>query len=497
MSRMTIKARIVLHAVGYVGWTLLASCAVGPDFKAPAAPNTPSYTHEKTANKTASIAHAGTAGNTQYLELGQDISATWWELFHSQTLDQLILRGLKNNQTVVAAKAALRAAEETLSAETGVLLTPSVVLNGQDEEQQFNIGSLGLNQSSNKFNLYNVNVGVSYILDIWGGQRRQVEQYRAKVDYKRYEWIAAYLTLESNISTTAITVASLEAQVAAMQDLIAAEERLLQIFEQQLKLGGVSDQNIFSQESTLATAQANLPPLEKRLAQEKNALAVLLGELPSEANLPHLALHDFVLPSHIPLSIPSQLVAHRPDVQQAEALLHEACAGIGVATANMLPQIKLTGAYGISGTGSSGFSSFSDVWSVAAGLSQVVFNGGALWSYRQMAIEQYKTALAQYKQTVLQAFQNVADSLRAIEEDAKLFERRRLAEVATHNAWYLTKQQHHLGGASYSAVLSAEAQYQEAHIQRILAETSRYTDTVALFQSLGGGWWNHNKGSIS
>ncbi len=489
-----------MHKKGLLFFSLflstLTGCMVGPDFHTPASPQTKTYTETPQPKKTISTAHVGSSGRAQYFISGQDIPYEWWKLFHSAELDGLIRQGLTNSPNLDAAEAALRQAEETLTAQIGSSLFPalSAQLGGQRQHESPLSSSTGAGQStSGIFNLYNATLAVTYTLDVFGGARRAIEGLRDKVDYQRYLWEAAYLTLTSNIATTAITAASLRAQIVATNELIQSQQQQLKIIETQFHVGGVSRANILTQQSLLEQTRATLPPLEQSLAVANHALSVLVGELPSEDHLPNFTLRHFTLPSKLPISIPSMLVRQRPDVRASEALLAAASAQIGVATANMYPQINLTGNYGWENTSPGNlFNVKNSVWNFGGTLTQSIFNAGSLVAQKRAAVAAYDQAAAQYRQTVLTAFQNVADALRALEHDAKTLHAQVAAERAAHQSLILTQNQFRLGGVSYLTLLTAQQQYQQAHINRVQAEGTRYSDTVALFQALGGGWWNRN-----
>lgn len=464
---------------------------VGPDFRSPKPPKTKSYTKHPLAKSTASAPGPINPGKSQHFAKCENIPAEWWVLFHSPQMNALIKQGLANSPNLTAAKAALRQAQENLNVQVGNLLFPAVNLQGSANRQKFTGISVGSSSPSSIFDIYNIQANVSYLVDVFGGSRRQIEAYEAQVDYEQYQLIAAYLTLTSNIVTTAITAASLEAQIIATRELIRESEKQLAIIKKQQKLGGASLQNVLSQTTQVNLLRAQLPPLLTNLARSQHALAVLIGVLPSESQLPKIKLDALQLPAKIPIGIPSELVKQRPDVQAAEAQLHAASAQIGVTTANLLPQVMLNGNYGwISNIPSKLFRNASSVWSFGTNITQPLFHGGALFAARRAAIDNYQLVEAQYQQTVLQAFANVADSLRALENDAKEYQAQKEAELSAKAVYHLTQKQFHLGGASYLALLTAEQQYQQALINRIIAQAARYNDTAALFAALGGGWWN-------
>lgn len=468
----------------------LASCMVGPNFCPPHAPDVSRYNAHPLPVKTSSTPSMGkNAGKSQTYIMGQDISEDWWAVFHSPAINCLVNRGIYHSPNIASAYATLREAQETLNAQIGNSLFPAVTsqLNGQRERTSN--ASFGQSISS-IFNLFNASINVSYTLDFFGGERRQIEADAAQVDYQYFQLLGAYLTLSSNIVTTAITIASLEAQIKTTYELIADEESLLHIIKQQYALGGVSEINVVTQATQVEQTKATLPPLMQNLAANKHALAVYVGTFPDE-KMPNINLDALHLPKDLPVTIPSLLVRQRPDVRGQEALMHVASANIGVATANLLPQFTLSGAYGWeSGFLPKLFTRNASVWNYGLGITQPIFQGGALLAQRREKIDAFQQAAAEYRQTVLQAFQNVADTLRALDNDAKELRFQRAAEIYAHKNFIITRQQYLLGGTSYLNLLTAEQQYQQTQINRIKAQAARYTDTAALLQALGGGWWH-------
>ena len=468
----------------------LAGCAVGPDFESPAVPQTQSYTESVLPEKT--VKSKGPGGDTQVFLQGKDIPGCWWYLFRSKALNELIIRALKNNPDLQAAQAALYQGEANLRVALASLY-PSINFQAFPERQRFSgaIFDISTPKGPVTFNLYNASVNASYILDIFGGVQRQIESSEAQLNYQVFEIEATYLTLTSNIVTTAITEASLRAQIQATEELIESQAKVLEITKKKFDLGGVSQLDVLAQQTQLAQTQASLPPLQNSLSQTRNALSVLIGELPSESHLPIFNLMDLKLPTQLPVSLPSSLVCQRPDIRAAEATLRSASAQIGVATANMLPQITLTGSAAlISDTWDTLFEYKSFIWSIMANLAQPIFQGGSLIAKRDGAKAAFDQAFAQYRQTVLKAFQNVADVLRALEIDAQQLQVQTEAEEAASKTLSLTQTQYKLGAVSYINLLDADRQYHQSRIGRIQAQAARYADTAALFQALGGGWWN-------
>jgi len=431
----------------------------------------------------------GKSGEAQTFVTAADLPAEWWQLFNSPELDRLIKEGIRNHPSLAAAQAALVKAREDLRATQGSVLFPAVNGNLQASRQRTS-GNVNTGDSS-IYNLYNASVGVSYTLDIFGGGRRQMEMYSALIDYQRYNYEAAYLTLTANIVTTTIAEASLRAQIEATREIIATEEKQLDLLNRQFELGAVSKSEVLSQEAQLAITRTSLPPLEKQLDQTRHALAVLTGQFPGASNPPRFNLDALQLPATLPVSLPSALVRQRPDIRASEALLHQACAAVGVATANLYPQITLSAGYGVQAIGTDIlFNGQSVVWNLGAGLLQPVFRGGELLARRRSAIAAYDQAQAQYRQTVLNAFQDVADVLTALETDARTLQAQVQALSAAKSSMDMVEKQFALGAVNFSTLLTAKRDYQKTRINVLAARAQRYSDTAALFQALGGGWWN-------
>lgn len=472
-----------------IGIFLLVGCAVGPDFESPLAPDTQSYTETELPEKTVQTNEYG--GRAQFFVMGKDIPGEWWELFHSKPLNDLIDKAIKNNQTLQAAQAALQSAEETLNVSIANLF-PFVDAQAIPHRQRFSSDQFNQSTPPITFNLYNVQVNVSYTLDVFGGIRRGIESSAALVENQKFLTEAAFLTLTANVVTSAIKEASLRDQIHATKDLIVSQERVLDITKKKFALGGSSRLDVLTQETQLAQVKASLPLLEIQLSQTRNALSVLIGEVPSKSNLPIFHLADLELPQDLPVSIPSAFIQQRPDIRSAEAVLHSKSALIGVATANLLPQVNITGSnYGWSAVKLDKlFLKESVFWNLLSTITQPIFHGGALVAQREAAIDDFEQACAQYKQAVLVGFQNVADTLNALELDAQFLKVQTEAEVTAKKALDITQAQYTIGAVDYVALLLAQRQYHTARIEQIKAQASRYTDTAALFQALGGGWWN-------
>jgi NodT family efflux transporter outer membrane factor (OMF) lipoprotein len=483
LSRAAIAATVCV---------IMTGCAVGPDFRPPDSPSVKGFTPEPLPAET--VSSPGRAGGAQHFVNQKDIAAEWWTLFRSAPLDGLIRQALADNPTVTAAQARLREAEENLRARGGTVYYPSFDGDFSVARRKSTGASFGQPSANpSTFTLFNATVNVSYTLDIFGGNRRELEALRAQVDYQRFLLEGAYLTLTANIATTAMKEASLRGQVRSTQEIIAVLEKYLELVDTQYSVGAVSLSDVLAQRAELAKVRATLPALEKELAQTRHQLAVLAGKLPGEGGLPEFELDSLELPSELPLSLPSSVVRQRPDIRASEELLHAACAQVGVATANLYPKITLSGSVGTNAVKIEDlFTSGSSIWSLGAGLLQPLFHGGELTAKRRAAIAAHDQAVAQYRETVLSAFQNVADTLRALDFDARTLRAQVDAEQAARDSMELAQEQFRLGAVNYLSLLNAEQQYQQAQISLVQAQAARFADTAALFQALGGGWWNRD-----
>jgi NodT family efflux transporter outer membrane factor (OMF) lipoprotein len=469
---------------------LLTSCAVGPNYHAPAAPKTEGFTPDALPGATEATAVSG--GEAQRFAFGGDLPGQWWTLFGSQELDALIAQALKQYPDIAAQQAALRAARENVRAEQGVF-APQV--QGTANQQRAKISGASISPGFPSFitSLYQASVNVSYTFDVFGGERRTLEGLRAQVDNQIYQLEASVLTLTSNVAASAIGLAATREQIEVTHQIIAVEEQQLRLIERQYESGARTRADLLQQQSNLASVRATLPALQQQLASYEHALAALTGQYPHDAAHVALKLSDLKLPEEIPVSLPSALVAQRPDIQAQAALMHQASAGIGVATANMLPQLTLTGsAGGESLVWSSLLQSGSSVWSIASGVTQPIFEGGSLRAKRRAALDLYDQTSAQYRLVVLNAFQNVADTLTALDNDAQALKAQNDAVTSANAGIELIQRQYEAGAVSYVTLLTAQQAYQQARIAYVRALSSRFTDTVTLFQALGGGWWNRN-----
>jgi NodT family efflux transporter outer membrane factor (OMF) lipoprotein len=488
---------------------LASSCAVGPDYHRPQAPGNAGYAPTPLPEATASAGVHG--GDIQRLIADRDIPFEWWEMFRSPALNSLIERAFKANPSIAAAQATLRQAQEQVYAQRGYFF-PTIDASYQFERQklagnlsgstapgrQGNGQDIAAVQNSSPpynqalyYNFHTAQLTVGYALDIFGSSRRQMESLQAQADAQRFDLEATYITLASNVVAAAIQEASVRAQVAAVREIIAANRKSLDILRDQFRLGYAMRIDVAAQESALAQSEALLPPLQKQFEQTRDLIRALVGNLPNEEVSETFELDSLTLPPEIPVSLPAKIIEQRPDVRVAEAQLHSANAQVGVAVAAMLPQFSITGAAGGTATQFSWmFSPGGPFWNVVGSATQPLFHGGTLLHQKRAAEQALRQQAAQYQHTVITAYQNVADTLHAAISDADALSADWKAEQAAKVTLDLTRRQMEVGYVNYLSLLSAQTAYNQAVLIRVQAQAIRFGDTVALFQALGGGWWN-------
>ena len=468
---------------------LMSGCAVGPNFQRPAPPALLDYARPSLGAQTTSTEIAG--GEAQRFLYDQQLSAQWWTIFESPALNALMDKALNASPTLVAAEAALRQARALALAQQGAFF-PTIAASFSASRQTAS-ATLSPPLSTNEltYSLYTTLGTLSFTPDVFGGNRRQVESLQGLAEVQRFQFEAAYLTLTSNLASAAIQEASLRAQIAASHEIIDISTRSLALVRRQFDLGAVARLDVAAQEAALAQVQQALPPLKKQLEQTRNLLAALSGRLPSDEPEETFELAVLRLPQDLPVGLPSTLIERRLDVRVTEAQLHAASAQIGVALSSRFPQFTITAAAGGQSTGfTQMFANGNPFWTVAANVAQPLFDAGTLL-YRQRAAEAaFEQAAAQYRSTVITAFQNVADALYALQADAEALKAAVAAEQATKVSLDLTMTAQQLGAVNYLAVLSAQQAYRQALLTRVQAQAARLSDTIALFQALGAGWWN-------
>ncbi len=463
----------------------LGACAVGPNFVRPQVPITQHYRYEEEPAATINA-----EGGAQHFESGAKMAADWWQLFNCPKLDAVIVQAVAANPTLQAAQAALRQSENNLRAGYGIFY-PQLSAGFQPTRQQFSPARFGEITTPSVFSLYTLSTTVSYVLDVWGGERRTVEGLSAQVNAQYYNTLGTYLTLSGNIVNAVVAEAAYTAQIEATRQIIGFIEEQAEITAAQVRAGTVPYASLLSIQSELAASEATLPPLQQQLAHTRHLLATLMGQAPAGVAPPHVTFSELTLPKDLPVSLPSDLVRQRPDVLTAEAQLHYASAQIGVATAAMLPTFTLNANYGWNATTlATLFGSSAAFWTLGAAIATPIIQGPTLWYQRKAAIDAYQQALADYRQTVLAALAQVADALDALQHDAETLSAQSEGVSTAAEALHLIQTNYRAGTVNYLQVLIADYQYHQAIIGYIQAMGQRLQDTAALFVALGGGWWN-------
>jgi NodT family efflux transporter outer membrane factor (OMF) lipoprotein len=490
---------------------LAAGCAVGPSYLRPEAPANAGYAPAPLPQTSASAPIHG--GEAQRLMADRDIPFEWWELFKSPALNALVERAFRANPTIASAQAALVHAQELVYAQQGYFF-PTVAANYNVQRTKIagnftlddSPGTQGNGDNLNPplvdlkhfphtaplyYDYHTAQLTVGFVPDVFGANYRQVETLAAQTEAQRFALEATYITLASNVVAAAIQEASVRAQISATRQIIEADSKSLQILRDQFRLGFAMRVDVAAQETVLAQAKATLPPLQMQFEQTRDLIRALVGQLPNQEVRETFELDALELPPELPLSLPAKIIEQRPDVRAAEALLHAANAQVGVAVAQMLPQLSITGAYGGNADQFAWmFRKGGPFWNLVGGITQPLFQGGTLLHRKRAADDALKQAAAQYQSSVITAYQNVADTLHASLSDAEALAANVRAESAARVTYDLTRRQMDMGYVNYLTLLGAETAYQQALLNRVQAQATRYGDTVALFQALGGGWWN-------
>jgi NodT family efflux transporter outer membrane factor (OMF) lipoprotein len=477
-----------------------AGCAVGPDFKAPEAPTTSQYVAHDEKMETA--IEAGPGAPKQTLQVGERVQRDWWTLFQSPDLDSVVKQAIAGNRTLDSARARLVEARESVKAASSAFY-PEVSVSAGASREKLNAAGFGLTPSEvpilpPNFNFFQVGATASYSLDIFGGTRRKVEQQEALAAFAAEQVHAAYLTLTGNAVSAAVQIAAIRAQTEALTQILDIDKQNVELVRTEREAGAVPDSDVITAESQLASDKTLQPALDQQMSVAKHALAVLLGKSPGEWSPPEFNLNALAIPGELPVTLPSELVHQRPDILAAEAQLHAASAQIGIATAQLYPSITLSGSAGGAALQGGGlFDPAALVWSIAAGITQPVFDGGRRRADRRAALAAFRGSAADYQQTVLQAFGQVADILKALEHDGNLLAAQQTALDMAAQSVRLQRISYSGGGTGLLSLLDAQRQYQQALVGHVRAQTQRYQDSIELFVAMGGGWWNEGATTAS
>jgi NodT family efflux transporter outer membrane factor (OMF) lipoprotein len=459
----------------------LAACtAFGPTRNPP---QMPSPEHYSVAAQAKQLPAAD--GVAQSVAEGAHPVPEWWQAYQSDELNQLVEEGLKNSPSLAAAQSNLKAAREQLRSQIGNSMLPSIDV-GFDPSRQRALGiPIPKEPTTFVYNVFAAEVQTSYTFDFFGAAFLADRALASQIRQQAYQFEATRRGLATNIVTATINAAALQEQVAATERLVALGEQRAQQAAARYKLGSASKDEMLAAEQDAANAAATLPGLRAQALAVRHAQAVLLGRAPDQAPEP-LPLDSLHLPQDLPVSVPTDLLHQRPDILAAEAAVKATADEAGAATAAMFPSLTLSAAYGRGGFDWSTFNSPAGaIWSVGASLTQPIFHGGALVARKHQYEATYQAAVSDYKQTVLSAFRNVADTLVSLQEDANTLAQTQRAEVAAHATSGDTESRYKLGATPFYATLTAGQQYESAHVQYIRARAARLADTAALFDSMG------------
>jgi NodT family efflux transporter outer membrane factor (OMF) lipoprotein len=468
---------------------LLAACKQGPNFFSPAAPEEKAYTSANDPLPPRDEPGAKTRA-AQRIALGAKVKDDWWTLFHSLQLERVMREALASSPTIAQATATLAQGRELTVAALGAEY-PQIDLNTGTGRQAVDVVINGTSRPPVPVNVFSVGPTASYTVDVFGAIGRNVEAVSAQADVSDYQLAAAYLALSGNITTQAITIAGLRAQIKTVGDILADDQKNLDLVKTAQVGGTATMVDVTTAQTQLANDRTLLPPLRQQLSVARDALTVYVGKIPADWSAPDFDLDGLSLPPVVPVSLPSELVRQRPDILAAEAQLHVAAAQLGIATANLYPKFTLTAGIAQQATMLNNFfSGLYNGWSVLAGMSTPIFHGGALEAQQRAAKDALDATWAAYRGTVIQAFGQVADQLQALAHDDEAVKTQLAAVAAANQALKLARLSYEAGNSTFLQLLDPQRQREQARLGLVRAQTQRLIDTTQLVVALGSGWWN-------
>jgi NodT family efflux transporter outer membrane factor (OMF) lipoprotein len=467
---------------------LLAACKQGPNFFSPAAPEEKAYTTPDEMVPPPDQLGVKTRA-AQRMALGAKVQDEWWKLFHSPQLEKVMREALIDSPTLAQARATLAQAREQVIAVAGGLL-PQVDLAAQVGRQAVNVEVSGVNRPAVPVNIYGVGPNVSYAVDVFGAIQRSIEAQGAVADFSDYQLAAAYLALSGNVTTQAITIAGLRAQIKTVDDIIANDQQNLDLVKTAQVGGTATMVDVTQAQTQLANDRALLPPLRQQLSVARDALVVYVGKTPADWSPPDFDLSGLALPPVVPVSLPSDLVRQRPDILAAETLLHESAAQLGIATANLYPQFSITASFAQTATDINNLAGPYAGWAVLGNMTAPIFHGGTLTARQRAAKDSLDAAWAAYRQTVIQAFGQVATQLQVLAQDDEAVKSQQAAVAVADQALRLARLSYEAGNSTLFQLLDPQRQREQAVVGLVRAQTQRLVDTAQLMVALGSGWWN-------
>lgn len=476
MKRITATSLVPL-----LGSFLLAGgcTTVGPNFAPPPAPS-------------AKAGYANDGGERVKLAEGPD--GQWWKAFGSPQLDAFVARALAGNYSLAASRATLERARDRMAAVAGRKL-PQVDAQARAEYEKVNLAAFGFDGfggttiSNPEFDLYTVGGGVSYDLDLFGKNRRALEQATAQAEAQTRATEAAHLVIAGRVVAQVLAIAAFNDRIETERTLLSEDERNVSLTKARQDAGAGTLVEVLSAQGQLADDRASLPALERQLAEGRAMLAVLLGISPAELEPTDFGLDAFILPASVPVALPSALVHKRPDIQESEAQLHAAVAAVGVATADLYPDLTL-GASITQATSdpdritSNKFNAFD----IFAGIAAPIFHGGTLKANKRGAEAEARAAAAQYQQVVTEAFGQVSSLLSALDSDSHEIAARHETEEIADRSLHLSRRSFQVGNSGILQVLDASRSYQRAKLSLLEARIRQYQNVAQLYVATAGGW---------
>ncbi|WP_375381778.1 efflux transporter outer membrane subunit [uncultured Sphingomonas sp.] len=461
--------------------SVLAGCTVGPNFRRPAPPGDAAYLAPGETRRPASGPLAVT---------GEGPALRWWTAFGSPELDALVDQAIARNASLEASNATLAAARQQIAAARGRQL-PQVDADARVDHEQVNLAAYGFNTGTGnpEFNLYSIGGGVSFDLDLFGGNRRRVEQSVAQAETQLRQTQAAHLTVAGQVVNQVLLIAAIRAQIATADAILAEDQRNVDLTQKRRQGGEGTLVEVLNAQSQYQDDRGDLPQLDQQLAEARHLLATLVGVSPASLGATDFDLARLSLPAQVPVTLPSALVHKRPDILQAEARLHDATAAVGVATAQLYPDITL------GATVTQGSPNLGDLlngafrgFDVFGGVTAPLFHGGTLKAEQRAAIDQARAADAAYRQTVLDAFRQVADLLQAINSDARSVANQQQAVDVAQRSLGLSRRSFQVGNSGILQVLESERLYQRASSNLVDAQARQYLNVARLYVATAGGW---------
>ncbi len=457
----------------------LGGCAFAPDSKPPAMAQPAQYGVEA-----APPAGATAQGVAQRFERGAHPVPQWWKRYGSAALNALVEEGLANSPDLAAAERNLAGAREQLRGQVNSSLLPSVDA-GASATRNRALTMPELPEPTALFNVFTGQVQASYNLDLFGAARFANTSLAAQVAQQAYQLEAARRSLAANIVTGAITSAALAERVALTEKQAVLLRQVAHDTQRRYEFGSATQNDALAADQDAATLEASLPGLRARWHATRHALAVLLGRSPDQAPA-DLAFNTLAVPEAVPVVVPSELLASRPDIRVAKAALEAAAADVGLATAQMFPSLSLSASMGKGGFAwADALSGGGSIWAIGASLTQPIFHGGQLLAERSAAKERYEAAVLQYKQTVLTAFRDVADTLSRLDAGGQALASAEASRRAAEQSYRNTASRVKLGALAPYTQYAAEQHYVAARLRELEYANSRMTETAALFQAMG------------